>query len=63
LTQSILHGEEMPMTETQTDARARTFEMFRSMFTDAGPDPTIEDFRRAYDSMFTNFGGSGDDRR
>jgi acetyl esterase/lipase len=55
LTQSILHGEEMPMTETQTDARARTFEMFRSMFTDAGPDPTIEDFRRAYDSMFTNF--------
>jgi epsilon-lactone hydrolase len=43
------------MTETQTDVRARTFEMFRSMFADAGPEPTIEDFRRTYDSMFTNF--------
>jgi epsilon-lactone hydrolase len=43
------------MTQTQTDARARTFELFRSMFTHAGPDATIEDFRRGYDSMFTNF--------
>jgi epsilon-lactone hydrolase len=43
------------MTETQTDVRARAFAMFQSMFADAGSEPTIEDFRRTYDSMFTNF--------
>ena len=42
------------MTESQTHVRARTFEMFRAMFADAGPEPTIEDFRRSYDSMFTS---------
>jgi monoterpene epsilon-lactone hydrolase len=48
------------MIESQADVRAKTFEMFRSMFTQAGREPTIEDFRRAYDWMFTNFAGDPD---
>jgi monoterpene epsilon-lactone hydrolase len=43
------------MTQTNTDPRSKAFELWRGMVADFPEEATIDDFRRAYDAMFSSF--------
>lgn len=47
--------EQTAETEQATDPVAKTFELWRGMMAGAGEEPTIDDFRICYDSMFAKF--------